>query len=864
MSKKTQSPSDLQLTLAKRGIEGLFIFSIALAAYLLIALVSYDNADPAWSQMMDIEHINNAAGLGGAWLADILFSFIGYVAYSLPVLLLYRAWLFFRLRDQIQEFDWIGFIIGFIGLLLVLLSLCGLAGINSNPNSSALPFGDGGALGDMLGTAFYQNLGLLGGRLILFALLFIGMTIFANVSWMQLIEKIGYFAAVTLPQTIQALLEKWRLYAANRKQKSADKQLQKQAQQAEKLAAKQAKQALKEEKEQAKKQTLEEPVAQTEKKTLIPSLTASRTERHNAKQELPEEIESPAEQEERPSLFQQLLPSKKVEPPAEERIEPQFNEEPITPITNAKQGIAQHKPVEQSQAATAVEKKPVVAGELPELSLLLQAPTSEKQGYSQETLDRMSRLLEEKLADFRIQATVTDVLPGPVVTRFEVEPAPGVKVSTISNLAKDIARSLAVMSVRVVEVIAGKTVIGIEIPNEDRQIVYFSEVVGSEEFEQSKSPLSLALGHDIAGEAVVADLAKMPHLLVAGTTGSGKSVGVNAMLLSMLFKAGPDEVRLILVDPKMLELSIYEGIPHLLTPVITDMKDASNALRWCVAEMERRYKLLAKLGVRNIAGYNTKIREAKAAGEEILDPLWKPEEHYQAGYDSAPAPALDTLPFIVVVIDEFADMMMVVGKKVEELIARIAQKARAAGIHLILATQRPSVDIITGLIKANVPTRMAFQVSSKIDSRTILDQGGAEQLLGHGDMLYMPPGTSFLTRVHGAFVDDDDVHNVVASWKERGEPDYIEGLLDEGGSSDIPGIPNEAQENGDAEADPLYDEAVAFVLETRKASISSVQRKLRIGYNRSARLLDAMEEAGIVSGMGQNGQREILIPESNF
>lgn len=864
MSKKTQSPSDLQLTLAKRGIEGLFIFSIALAAYLLIALVSYDKADPAWSQMMDIEHINNAAGLGGAWLADILFSFVGYVAYSLPVLLLYRAWLFFRLRDQLQEFDWIGFIIGFIGLLLVLLSLCGLAGINSDPNSSALPFGEGGALGDMLGTAFYQNLGLLGGRLILFALLFIGMTIFANVSWMQLIEKVGYFTVVTLPQMLQALFEKWQLYSAARQQRKAEKRQHKQEKQAEKLLVKQERQALKEKKKQLEAHVSGKAVTEAEVKVSMLGLTDAMAKRHIAQQE---SFENPAEQEEKPSLFQQLLPSKKVDTQTEERIEPQLG---VEVITNRKQDIEkQNRPTEQNlsvftEVPIEAEQKPIVVGELPELSLLLQAPTSEKQGYSQETLDRMSRLLEEKLADFRIQATVTDVLPGPVVTRFEVEPAPGVKVSTISNLAKDIARSLAVMSVRVVEVIAGKTVIGIEIPNEDRQIVYFSEVVDSEAFEQSKSPLSLALGHDIAGEAVVADLAKMPHLLVAGTTGSGKSVGVNAMLLSMLFKAGPDEVRMILVDPKMLELSIYEGIPHLLTPVITDMKDASNALRWCVAEMERRYKLLAKLGVRNLAGYNAKIREAKAVGEEILDPLWKPEEHYQAGYDSAPAPALDTMPFIVVVIDEFADMMMVVGKKVEELIARIAQKARAAGIHLILATQRPSVDIITGLIKANVPTRMAFQVSSKIDSRTILDQGGAEQLLGHGDMLYMPPGTSFLTRVHGAFVDDDDVHNVVASWKERGEPDYIEGLLDEGGSSDIPGIPNEAQENGDAEADPLYDEAVAFVLETRKASISSVQRKLRIGYNRSARLLDAMEEAGIVSGMGQNGQREILIPESNF
>jgi len=529
------------------------------------------------------------------------------------------------------------------------------------------------------------------------------------------------------------------------------------------------------------------------------------------------------------------------------RIEPTLT----NPVANKPSSVVRTKPIGD------------ISDELPELSLLLKAPTSEKMGYSQETLDRLSRLLEEKLLDFRIEATVMDVIPGPVVTCFEIQPAAGIKASSITNLARDIARSLAVVSVRVVEVIPGKTVIGIEIPNEDRQIVYFSEVVDSPEFADSKSPLTLALGHDISGQPIVADLAKMPHLLVAGTTGSGKSVGVNAMLLSMLFKATPQEVRLILVDPKMLELSVYEGIPHLLTPVITDMKDAANGLRWCVGEMERRYKLLSKLGVRNIAGYNRKILEAAEQGETIPDPLWKPEENYVPGYDIAPAPALETLPYIVVVIDEFADMIMVVGKKVEELIARIAQKARAAGIHLILATQRPSVDVITGLIKANVPTRMAFQVSSKIDSRTILDQSGAEQLLGHGDMLYMPPGSSSLVRVHGAFVDDDEVHRVVASWKEIAEPDYIENLLDDGGSHDIPGIPGEPSEDGDAESDPLYDEAVAFVLETRKASISSVQRKLRVGYNRAARLIEAMEAAGLVSSMGHNGQREVLSPSSS-
>ncbi len=471
---------------------------------------------------------------------------------------------------------------------------------------------------------------------------------------------------------------------------------------------------------------------------------------------------------------------------------------------------------------------------------------------TQESLDAMSRLLELKLKDFGVEVSVVEVHPGPVITRFEIEPAPGTKASKITNLASDLARSLAVVSVRVVEVIPGKTVMGIEIPNDDRETVFFSEIISSKVFDEAPSPVSLALGHDISGRPVVVDLAKMPHLLVAGTTGSGKSVGINAMLLSMLFKSDPEEVRLIMIDPKMLELSIYDGIPHLLAPVVTDMKEAANALRWCVAEMERRYKLMANLGVRNIAGYNRKVTESVAQGNPICDPFYQP-----VSADDE-APPLDTLPFIVVVVDEFADMMMIVGKKVEELIARIAQKARAAGIHLILATQRPSVDVITGLIKANVPTRISFQVSSKIDSRTIIDQGGAEQLLGHGDMLYLPPGTSVPIRIHGAFVADDEVHRVVADWQQRGEPDFIDEILN-GVSESSEGS---AISGGldDSEQDPLYDEALAFVTESRKASISSVQRHLKVGYNRAARMIEAMEMAGVVSPALSNGNREVIAP----
>ncbi len=494
---------------------------------------------------------------------------------------------------------------------------------------------------------------------------------------------------------------------------------------------------------------------------------------------------------------------------------------------------------------------------LPALHLLDEKDPDQHSGYSATDLEAMSRLLELKLKDYNVDAEVVSVFPGPVITRFEIQPAAGIKVSRISGLVKDLARSLAVISVRVVEVIPGKSVVGIEIPNMDRQMVHLSEVLKSQAYNNATSPLSLALGHDISGLPVVVDLQKMPHLLAAGTTGSGKSVGLNAMILSILFKASPEDVRIIMVDPKMLELAVYEGIPHLLTPVVTDMKDAANALRWCVAEMERRYRLMASLGVRNIGGFNRKVKDAEKAGEPLKDPLWQPSPLEEL--EDQVAPDLETLPFIVVVIDEFADMMMVVGKKVEELIARIAQKARAAGIHLILATQRPSVDVITGLIKANIPTRIAFQVSSKIDSRTILDQGGAEQLLGHGDMLYLPAGSPIPVRVHGAFVDDDEVHRVVQSWKELGQPNYLPSILEGRGDGDfMAGIAATADGGDGDEADPLYDEAVQFVTETRRASISSVQRKLRIGYNRAARMIESMEQAGVVTGMNSNGSREVI------
>lgn len=504
-----------------------------------------------------------------------------------------------------------------------------------------------------------------------------------------------------------------------------------------------------------------------------------------------------------------------------------------------------------SSPTTLSNKKNIIESSLPSLALLDPAEKLSKEGYTRDELEQLSRDVELRLKDFGIQVQVVAVHPGPVVTRFEMQPAAGIKVSRITGLAKDLARSLSVVSVRIVEVIPGKSVIGLEVPNKHREIVRLSEILSSTAYQHARSALSLALGKDIAGHPVIVDLGKMPHLLVAGTTGSGKSVGLNAMLLSLLYKATPQQVRLIMIDPKMLELAIYEGIPHLLAPVVTDMKEAANALRWCVAEMERRYKLMAQLGVRNLAGYNQKIQEANDKGQPINDPFSKPEQ-------GGKIETLEHLPYIIVLIDEFADMMMVVGKKVEELIARIAQKARAAGIHLILATQRPSVDVITGLIKANIPTRISFQVSSKIDSRTILDQQGAEQLLGHGDMLYLAPGTGVPIRVHGAFVADQEVHHVVNALKKSAAPEYTLDLtqanLNEGGDLDL-------LDNNSSEKDVLYDQAVQIVIETRRASISSIQRRLKIGYNRAARLMEDMEKAGLVSAMESNGNRDILIPD---
>ncbi len=562
-----------------------------------------------------------------------------------------------------------------------------------------------------------------------------------------------------------------------------------------------------------------------------------------------------------PQSVSQIQPEQTPEPSV--AFEPAPQEVEVEEVQDGDQDVAAFQSIVSSaQAKVAATQNPFLMKQeqnlpvpeepLPTLELLYH-PEKRENFIDREALEQVARLVESKLADYKIKADVVGIYPGPVITRFELDLAPGVKVSRISGLSMDLARALSAMAVRVVEVIPGKPYVGLELPNMSRQTVYLSDVISSPQFEQAKSPTTVVLGQDIAGEAVIADIAKMPHVLVAGTTGSGKSVGVNVMILSMLYKASPEDLRFIMIDPKMLELSIYEGIPHLLAEVVTDMKDASNALRWCVGEMERRYKLMSALGVRNVKGFNEKLKMAAEAGHPIHDPFWQEGD----SMDTEP-PLLEKLPYIVVVVDEFADLMMVVGKKVEELIARLAQKARAAGIHLILATQRPSVDVITGLIKANIPTRVAFTVSTKTDSRTILDQGGAESLLGMGDMLYLPPGSSHTIRVHGAFASDDDVHAVVNNWKARGKPNYIDEIIsgDQGPESLLPG----EQMESDEDMDPLFDQVVEHVVQSRRGSVSGVQRRFKIGYNRAARIVEQLEAQGIVSAPGHNGNREVLAP----
>ncbi len=810
-----------------RGVQAVSQFLLAVLIALAVALRS--DHDPAWEHSGDAGVWTHPLGAWGAHVGDFFYVGLGPCAFLLSLYLFLRA---VPLWSQVRHSPH-GAFLRAGSLLLALIATAALARLHFYQPATWMDDAAGGLIGGIVGMAAWHVLGLPAATLLLLSAAALGWTLALDLPWLAWCEAIGapceHALAIAEEATWRRMLRSyqyWRQQRALRREflqrEDADFTLH------------------------ISNRRVQEQLATATPESAPESAPAAQPARSKSSRK------GSLQARQEPVLEDGEAPS----PPWGEHVDALEMRAPRSQpdIQPAVAAVALSERAERERQAEMFAADE--ARDLPAIALLDPPDMAKKRGYSPETLEGLSRLLEIKLREFGIDAEVKAVQPGPVITRFEIQPAAGVKVARISNIAKDLARSLAVISVRVVEVIPGKSVVGIEIPNEVREMVRLSEVLSSVEYDSKESPLTLVLGKDIGGRPVVADLARMPHLLVAGTTGSGKSVGVNAMILSILYKATPAEVRMIMIDPKMLELSIYDGIPHLLTPVVTDMKEAANALRWSVAEMERRYKLLAAVGVRNLAGYNKKVLEMEKAGTPLRDPLWRRQD---SALEEGPA-LLATLPAIVLVVDEFADMMMVVGKKVEELIARIAQKARAAGIHLILATQRPSVDVITGLIKANIPTRIAFQVSSRIDSRTILDQGGAEQLLGQGDMLFLPPGTGLPERVHGAFVADEEVHRVCAHWRSRGAPAYIDAIVE--GSYEV-GDASGGDENGDAddpEQDALYDQALAFVLETRRASASFVQRRFKIGYNRAARLIEAMENAGVVGAMGSNGQREILLP----
>lgn len=943
-----QAKTVFSLSGPQRLVEVGLIACLGLATFLLLALLSFDPADPSWSQTGYHTDIRNITGPIGAETADVLFCVFGWLSYLVPPFIAFCGYLLFRRFKDLLSLDYFVLGLRLLGLLLTVIAACAISSINFN---DIFMYSSGGVVGDVTVSWLLPQLHFAGTSLLLLCAFCIGLTLMTGISWLTVADSLGDWvvsairALINWPQTWQRVTKRSKPEQPAAAEASQDIASVKPNAtiaaihsegspvhvQPGQFVAESAVVATT--KDRSVVETSAEPVGSFEEPTFDlssldlvaderqqpvlaaagPTFSASKQSVAKTVPAIPAPVLGDSQLTSARAELDAPLPAERVTaavPPPEAvytspfKIDPAvqsrgyFNERveplPIAPLdiqTEARAFVSidevadddlSYRTVDDSYADDELaqgylhtqapqqlshddedfddeqthyamaDNRPAV-DQLPSIHLLERANRS-VDPISAEDLDKVSRLVEVKLLDFGVDAKVVGVHPGPVVTRFELDLAPGVKVSKITGLSKDLARSLSAISVRVVEVIPGKSFIGLELPNQQREIVRLSEVIGDEVFTESKSPLTMVLGKDIAGKAVVADLAKMPHLLVAGTTGSGKSVGVNVMICSLLYKSTPEDVRFLMIDPKMLELSVYEGIPHLLTEVVTDMKEAANGLRWCVGEMERRYKLMSALGVRNLKGYNAKVAEAIADGKPLKDPLWRPADDMR----SEP-PLLEKLPSIVVVIDEFADMMMIVGKKVEELIARIAQKARAAGIHLILATQRPSVDVITGLIKANIPTRIAFQVSSKIDSRTILDQQGAESLLGQGDMLYLPPGSGVPNRVHGAFVDDHEVHAVVADWKTRGKPNYIPDILS-GEASEDSLLPGETLEDDDAEADPLFDQAVAFVTESRKASVSGVQRRFRIGYNRAARLVETMEQIGIVSGPGHNGNREVLVP----
>jgi S-DNA-T family DNA segregation ATPase FtsK/SpoIIIE len=906
--------------------ESVLIVAILIAIFFSVALLTYSPADPSWSQTAWGTELNNAGGYIGAWVADTLFFIFGSLAYSIPVILTFTTWLLFIRRVDEELLDLTLWATRLLGIVILLLTSCGLADINFD---DLWYFSSGGVVGDVLSSLALPTFNVLGSTLIFLFFWGAGFTLLSGISWLTIVEFLGdavidsaqFFvnklrgeksqqlmvaktsipddlvveslsvvadethglsiddetlARVDEPPKNEPALRRFNIHMPQSQSydisekplridmddNDNDDELPDSAfdsMRAQRLDAtiEELDDAAVQDDDFAKQDNVDED------DLVITSAMNSYAFDHSDDDESNERtilsnlnVNDEEDEDDDPIITDFSVAD---DDDLDHRNEQDFDDMDvdIDPDVDAfqkivadaqKQNLASQNPfLVQKEVNLPKPKEP-----LPTLDLLYH-PEKRAAFIDQDALEHIARLVESKLADYKIVAEVVGIFPGPVITRFELDLAAGVKVSRISSLSMDLARSLSAPAVRVVEVIPGKPYVGIELPNLTRETVFLSDVINSEQFKSSRSPTTIVLGQDIAGDAVVADLAKMPHVLVAGTTGSGKSVGVNVMILSMLYKSTPEDVRFIMIDPKMLELSIYEGIPHLLSEVVTDMKDAANALRWCVAEMERRYKLMSVLGVRNIKGFNDKLKMAAEAGHPIHDPLWQDGD----SMEEMP-PLLVKLPYIVVVVDEFADLMMVVGKKVEELIARLAQKARAAGIHLILATQRPSVDVITGLIKANIPTRVAFTVSTKTDSRTILDQGGAETLLGMGDMLYLPPGSSHTTRIHGAFASDDDVHAVVNNWKARGKPNYISEIThgDQGPESLLPGEKLESDED----IDPLFDQVVEHVVETRRGSVSGVQRRFKIGYNRAARIVEQLEAQGIVSAPGHNGNREVLAP----
>ncbi|MBO9490535.1 DNA translocase FtsK 4TM domain-containing protein [Endozoicomonas sp. G2_1] len=873
------SQDSSKLSGVQRLLEAGLLVTCVVAMYLMLSLYSFNIADPGWSQTGYQVPVRNLGGAIGAYLSDLLLSIFGWLAYSIPFVIALIGWLSFRRFYQLMQIDYLTLGLKILGFILFYIGATAIASMNID---DIYYFSAGGIVGDYLSTSLLPYLSFVGSSLLFLLFVCSGLVFLTGISWLDCIDNLGRYtiagalALVGLPKLLQ---EK---FAASPIEPSTQVDATPALASADDLADNMFESADSVEKESEKVNSKSKKgffsFGKKSKDEDIDSINSTDSDLHKTSDEA--EVEHALAQvneinETGHNTQESSMSNERKEPfvaiddliegPIHANVQAEVREEEITAAfeTVAKPKVVELEPelpaaTESSQHNN--DSGAVESGEnddkyqgLPSLDLL-DRPDKATNPIDQEELDQVSRLVEAKLIEFGVKASVVAVFPGPVITRFELDLAPGVKVSKITGLSKDLARSLSAKSVRVVEVIEGKSVIGIELPNKHRETVMFSDVISCAKFDTSPSNLAMAIGSDISGNPVIADLAKMPHLLVAGTTGSGKSVAVNTMIVSILYKSSPEDVRMIMIDPKQVELSVYDGIPHLLSEVVTDMKEAANALRWCVGEMERRYQLMSKLGVRNLKGFNAKVKEAIDNGEPLIDPLWQPNDAF-----SQTPPKLEKLPSIVIVVDEFADMMMIVGKKVEELIARIAQKARAAGIHLILATQRPSADVITGLIKANIPTRMALRVQSRIESRIILDQQGAEQLLGMGDMFYLPPGEAVPIRVHGAFVDDHEVHAVVSDWKSRGEPNYLDEILSGEMEQEIL-LPGEQPEGGDEELDTLYDEALAFVTETRRVSISSVQRKFRIGYNRAARIVEQMEMQGVVSTPGHNGAREVLAP----